>query len=130
MPRRYDIIPILRRDRILATALKAPRKLYDVAFFLLKDYLSLVERGYDPLKDKRIFRSVLLSRIILSLQRAKAKVEVDPSNLNKTVDILLSNIARMERVELKKLAIYYSLCRYGGRLADLLNSARIPKCQT
>jgi len=130
MPRRYDIIPILRRDRILATALKTPRKLYDVAFFLLKDYLSLVERGYDPLKDKRIFRSVLLSRIILSLQRAKAKVEVDPSNLNKTVDILLSNIARMERVELKKLAIYYSLCRYGGRLADLLNSARIPKCQT
>lgn len=129
MFKKYDIIPILKREQTLASVLKTPEKIYTMAFFLLKDYLSLIERGFDPSKNREMFKTTLLSQIVLTLQRARAEIP-DSNSLLRIVDILIDNISRVEKIEIKKIAIYYSLCRHRRRLAKLLSSIGNPKCQS
>jgi len=128
MFRRYDIIRLLKKDPVLANVLRTPRKFYDFAFILLKDYLSLIEKGRDPLQNRELFIEALTSRIVSYISRADIKIE--PDKLKKLASRLLDEMKEIEKIELKKLALYYGLCKYGRRLVSLLNAARLPLCQS
>jgi len=130
MFRGYDIIYVLKGDQILRKALNS-QKMYDLAFFLIKDYISLIQRGYNPIKNRDKFIDTFLSRTILAIYRArKVEAKIDLNILKRTLIVLLDRIKRIDEKRLREIAFYYNLCKDDRKITKLLSIAGLPRCQT